>query len=365
MNSHIIATEGYQAPIVRTGYEYAISKRNTPMFAFAAEDSGKVVSLNNRGIIVEYTNGKKIGLELGRIYGRAEGSYYPHMLVTNFKVSDTFSKDDILVYNSNFYEQDIYDPKAIILKTVKYCKVAVLEANNTFEDSSAISKSFSKEMIAKTTKVKSIVIKFNQNVHNVVQIGSKVHANDKLLIIEDEISSSYNFDKKALEILQDLAQQSPTAEYNGIVENIEVFYHGELDDMTSSLRELVLFSDKRLAYARKSSNKPIINGRVDDEYRVDGVALSLDTLEIKIYMTVDNPMGVGDKGIVANQMKSVVAEVMDYDVKTENGDNIDVIFGFRSIYARIVLSPILTGTTATLMKVIGKKAVALFKGVSK
>lgn len=361
MNSHVIATVGYEAPIVRTGYEYVLAKRNTPMFAYAAEGNGKIVGLTNKGIIVEYEDGKKVGVELGRVYGRAEGSYYPHMIITNLQLGEAVVKDQIVAYNSNFYEQDIYDPNSIIMKSVVYGKVALIESNNTFEDSSAISKGFSSKLVAKTTKVKSIVVRFAQNIHNVAPVGSKIRANDKLMVIEDEITSGYGFDKKALEILQGLAQQAPSAEYNGIIENIEVYYHGELDDMSSSLRELAVASDKKITFARKSSNKTIITGAVNDEYRVDGTPLALDTAEIKVYITVDNSMSVGDKNIIANQMKSVIGEVMDYTVRTENGDTVDGIFGFRSIYARIVLSPILIGTTATLMRVIAKKAVALFR----
>ncbi len=365
MNSHVIATEGYEAPIVRTGYEYITSKRNSNLFAFRATQDGKVVSVNSKGIIVEYTNGEKVGVELGVIYGRAEGSYYPHHVITHKKVNDVFKKDDVLAYNTKFYEQDIYSPGSIILKTVKYAKVALMENNNTFEDSSAISKNFSKTLTAKTTKVKSVMVNFKQNIHNLVKVGDKIKANDKLMIVEDEISSGYNFDKKALEILQNLAQQTPTAEYSGTVENIEIYYNGDLEDMSASLREAALLSDNKLAYAKKSSNQPVIFGRVTDEYRVDGVPLMLDTLEIKIYITVDNPMGLGDKGIFANQMKSVVGEVMNYDVKTEAGEPVDAIFGFKSIYNRIVLSPILIGTSATLMNVIAKKAVQLYRSSKK
>lgn len=59
-------------------------------------------------------------------------------------------------------------------------------------------------------------------------------------------------------------------------------------------------------------------------------------------------------------MKSVFGEVMDYEIKTENGQAIDAIFGCKSITNRIVLSPFIIGTTNTLLKVIGKKAVEIY-----
>lgn len=49
-------------------------------------------------------------------------------------------------------------------------------------------------------------------------------------------------------------------------------------------------------------------------------------------------------------------------MRTEDGEKIDALFGYRAIAARIVLSPDIIGTTTTLLKVIGSKAVKLYKG---
>lgn len=69
----------------------------------------------------------------------------------------------------------------------------------------------------------------------------------------------------------------------------------------------------------------------------------------------------GTKGVFANQMKSVFGEVLDYEVKTETGEEIDAIFGFRSIAARVVESPVIMGTTITLLKVIAGQAVKIYR----
>ncbi len=52
---------------------------------------------------------------------------------------------------------------------------------------------------------------------------------------------------------------------------------------------------------------------------------------------------------------------MEHPVIAEDGSEIDAIFGEKSIQARIVGSPHLIGTTNTLLRVIAKKAVALYK----
>lgn len=52
---------------------------------------------------------------------------------------------------------------------------------------------------------------------------------------------------------------------------------------------------------------------------------------------------------------------MNYDMHTESGEIVDAVFGYRSIAARVVMSPILMGTTISLLRVIARKAVEMYK----
>jgi hypothetical protein len=333
------------------------------MFAVTAQKTGKIISKNEHGIIIEYADGEKKGITLGRVYGKAEGSTYPHDIVTPLDVNDKFVKGDILAYNTGFFEPDFLEPKRVVMKSSMSVKVALYESNQTIEDSSTISKNLSEKLKAKTTKVKSLTVNFKQNIINAVKPGQKVNPKDLLMIIEDEITSSTDiFDEKSLSVLKKLSNQAPKASYLGTVDKIEVFYHGDKADMTSSLKALADKSDKLLADIAKASNKPVVTGEVTDDYRVSGVPLTLDKAEIKVYITIETTAGVGDKGVFANQLKSVFGEVMDYTMTSERGENIDAVFSYRGICKRIVLSPNLMGTTTTLLKLVAKKAVELYKG---
>lgn len=64
--------------MLRTGYEYVIGNRTSEMFAYLAKQDGKVISVNPHGVIVEYVDGSKKGINIGRQYGKSEGSIYPH-----------------------------------------------------------------------------------------------------------------------------------------------------------------------------------------------------------------------------------------------------------------------------------------------
>jgi len=333
------------------------------MFAYTAKQSGKVISKNKFGVIVEYDDGTRKGVTLGRVFGKAEGSVYPHDIVSNLNVGDVIEKGTPIAYNTGFFEQDSLDPKNIVFKTSMTAKVALLESNQTHEDSSSISKSLSALLKSRTTKVKSVIVNFNENIINIVKPGQKVHTKDILMTIEDEITSTNSsFDEESLAVLKKLSNQSPKCGYEGTIDKIEVLYHGDKEDMSASLLAIVEQSDSYRNNIAKATGLPTCSGAVNDEYSVKRKPLTVDKAEIKIYITVENLSGTGDKVIFANQMKSVIGEVMDYDTHTESGEKIDAIFGYRSIAARIVLSPLMIGTTTTLLKIIGKQAVKLYRG---
>ena len=67
------------------------------------------------------------------------------------------------------------------------------------------------------------------------------------------------------------------------------------------------------------------------------------------------------KIVFGSQLKSVVGETMDYSITSETGEVVDAVFSNRSLSARIVNSPYILGTTATLLAVIAKKAVELYR----
>lgn len=361
--SHTIACVGYRQPAVRTGYEQVLAHRSGDMFAVTAKEPGKVISVNEQGIIVEYESGDRKGVHLGRQYGKAEGTTYPHDITTMLKAGDTFVPGDCIAYNTGFFEPDFMNPKQVVWRSSMNVKTVLCEATQTYDDSSAISRKVSQAMTTQVTKMRSFVVDFKQGVKNVRKPGSEVQPTDVLLIIEDEITTDTGlFDEQTIATLQKLSNKAPRAKVRGIIDRMEVFYHGNKEDMSASLRNLANFTDKEMAERAKAVGKPVYTGKVNDEYRVAGTPLAVDSAEIKIYLTISDGAGVGDKGVFGNQMKSVFTEVMDYPIKTESGDPVDAIFGWKSISNRQVHSPVILGTTNTILKLIGRKAIELYRG---
>jgi hypothetical protein len=362
-NSHTVACEGYHQMPIRTGYEQVIAQRTTgDMFAAAAPQDGRVVSVSPTGIIVEFADGSKQGYEIGRRFGKAAGMVIPHEVVANVKLGESFKQGRVLVYNNGFFEPDVLNPDNVIYRAGMLVKTVLMDIPETHEDSSAISGHITDAMRTKITKAVDIVVDFDQAVRNLVQLDQQVNSEDILCVIEDAVSAQANLlDETSYDTLRNLSNQAPTAKVKGVIERIEVYYHGDKEDMSKSLAAIASASDKAMAARLKSVGKVVMTGSVDEAFRVEGEPLQYDTMCIRIYITSTIEMGEGDKGVFASQMKSVVGEKMIAEYRTQSGERIGACFGLASIDNRIVDSPYLIGYYSVISELIGNEAVAAYE----
>ena len=287
--------KGYHPPYVRTGFESVIAERMNALFAYCAKEDGKVIKVSPKGVIVEYKSGKKSGVETGRLFGRAEGSIFPFDIEACVKEGQTFKKGAPIVYNTSYFQFDPWSPGQLVLKNSLTARTMLCETKQTHEDASSISKSLSEKLGTRVTYTRGFVVNFEQNIHHLVSVGQKVSPNDILMSVEDEITSSLGaFSDNAIETLKGLSKQSPRSNYHGSIDRIEVFYHGDKEQMSSSLRKLTEASDSFIQEQAKSTNKPKFTGQVTDDYRVEGTPLALNRAEIKFYITIEMNMGVAD-----------------------------------------------------------------------
>lgn len=350
-----------KVPYIRTGYECLIAIKSNNKFVVSAEYDGTVLDVTKNKMTIEYDiNGKKVKKEYPiKNWTTKEESdmCYTHIMVPNFKKGDKIKKDDSLIYDKLFFEPDVFDKTRVIYKQGTYVNVALMEDSQTWEDSASISSAMCNYLGTKTTKVRSIIVENTDAIRNMVKIGDTVAPNTILLsILDDVISSSDTIDEETLAILQELNNRLPKAKVKGRVNNIIVYYNCELNDMSKSLKELAIESDKKLL-----ANQGF-TGRVNSSYSIKGKPLMEGSIEIKIYIEVDEPMGIADKAILANQLKFTVGEVFYNKMECEDGTNVDVVFSTKSINARIVTSPILMGTTGMVLDKLKDNAVEMYFG---
>jgi hypothetical protein len=358
-----IFADGYEVTPVRTGYESIVAQRTSSIFAVSAEHDGKVISVDKHGIQVEYANGEREGFQLGLVHGSAAGVNYPHTLTTDLKAGTSFKAGDTLTYNDKYFTPDRYNPNQVLWKAGCMARVAFCDNMDTLEDGSVISEALAKRLNTQTTEIKNITIRFDQSVSDLVKVGQHVDLNSILCIIEDpELAGNTLFDEAAIETLRKLSAYTPRAKMVGTVSKIECYYHGDLDEMSDNLRAIAVQSDKERAARAKALNETAYTGEVDESFRVKGQALENDHLVLRIYIDHDVPCGKGDKGVLANQMKTVFSRVMEGRNESADGVPLDVLFGNTSVEERMVLSPKLIATTSILLQVLSKHIVALRRG---
>jgi len=184
---------------------------------------------------------------------------------------------------------------------------------------------------------------------NLINIGDKVKPNSPLfsmmdgsLVVDDKV------DDRTMKILQDLKMSTPKAKYEGKIVNYKIYYNFDPKEASKSVQKAIKESDERLI---ERDGYP---GRVDATYSVNGKKLLEDTFELKIYINVNEGMGLGDKAVLGNQLKFTVGEVYDYDIVTDDNRDVELVFSYLSVAARIVNSPELIGTTSTLLEKVTK-----------
>ena len=356
-----VAAKGYRPPVIRTGMERVVAHRTGDLFAQTADQSGKVISVNDTVVEVQFKDGTTKAIEIGRRFGTGAGLVFPHTVVTPLKAGQSFKAGEVLSYNTDYFDPDPMEPGQLLLKTTAMAKTVLWESPDTLEDSSAISSDLAKRMESTTTKLREIVVDFDTLIRNPQKVGGEVDYDDVLCLLEEPTSAAAgDLSEGAIDTLKKIASKAPKAKFAGKVERIEVLYNGELSDMSESLATLARASDKRIRAVAKAKKQNVSSGRVGNSMRVGGNELSSNTAVLKFYITGPEVTTPGSKLVFGHQLKSVIRDVIDEPILTEDGDKVDAIFGYVSIDNRIVNSPALIGTAALLMDEITKRAVAMY-----
>ena len=341
---------GYKQPALRTGYEYLMPYKVGKLYCATAPEAGSVVSRTDTKLTVKFASGETKSFPLGQTFGRMEGSLYKHEQLSDLQTGSKFTPGAYLTYNSGFFEKDWLDPSRLVMKFNKLATVAFTMSEEVYEDSSAISRSLSEEMQSTYIKERVFVMEFGRHLLQLQPDGQELEPQDVLFTLVDTAGEHANLSDTSIQMLQHISGLAPKAKVRGKIYGYEVKYNGDLSDMSPSLRKLCTRLDKQVAEASEGTNHPVKNNRVSAEYRSGGKNLAPGTLELKVFIETGTVLAVGDKGVFASQMKSVVSSVLSAKITTESGSPVDALFSYRSMMNRIVGSPVLMGTTNRLLR---------------
>lgn len=364
-NSRTTNSIGCTPMPVRTGYERVLAYRQDDMYATVARQSGKVVAKTNKVIVVEYADGSKQEIEIGLRYGEWSGKTMPHTLVTDLKMGEEFTEGTPIAWGENFFSKDKLTG-GLLYKPGVLARVILIDDEDTWEDSSAITANFARKLTTQRVDKRDIVVESNQEIRNLLTIGTEVNMESILCTIFNPSEGNKDlFSQDSLDSLKDFTSNSPHAKANGVITEIEVYYTGQIEDMSDTLQDIVEAGNARLYKLNKALKKPALDGRVDVGTRFSGTVMNTDTVLIRVRILTSEDMDMGSKLVFCHQMKSVVGRKIVDRLETENGEPIDAKFSNTSFSNRIVDSGNLVGTTSLLCVAATKAFIDAYRGRSK
>lgn len=182
-------------------------------------------------------------------------------------------------------------------------------------------------------------------------------------MIENYVGDDESFyDAKTRDTLREYAKMAPPAKTVGVIASIEVRYNGDLELMSESLRKLTTASDKARKKKAESLGKPYHPGTINRFERIEGYHVEEQNAVIIVHIINTQGMTVGDKLVVANQLKSTVGEMLFGENTTEQGTKLDGIFGAISVLNRIVTSVFKIGPVNTYLRGLGEETFKRWTG---
>jgi len=360
--SSMVSARGATLTPVRTGYEQVIADRTGDNFAYLADREGTVTKVTRDNITVEYEDGEKVTLPLGIRHGKAAGAVLPHEIVTDLKVGDRVDEGYAVTWNAHYFQRDRLNPNGVSMKGGVIAKVAFMENGDTLEDGCAISPALYKSLSTPISKMKTVLVRFDQALSEVVEVGGEVDLDTPLCIIEEAELAAISQGDDALLGLSKLANQTPKAGFVGKVSRREVIYYGNPDDMHPSLAELVKADTaQRKREAKYKGALPATTGEISESTFIGGQKVTPNTLAITFYMDHDITAAVGDKAVFDNALKTIIGRVMEGRNETASGEPLDAIFGYQSVANRILYSCIIVGATNKALRGLNAQVVKAYR----
>ncbi|UVD32194.1 putative RNA polymerase beta subunit [Vibrio phage phiKT1028] len=328
----------YTPNITRTPYDMVVAHRTSELYSKPAKQDGKVIEVSKEGIKVEYADGSVDAYPLGIKLGDVAGEVHRHNRITDLVVGDTFKEGEILGWDEVYFQRDLANPRQVVWKCGVMTRIALVENQFTFEDSIEVSKEF-----AEATKTSYILgnkfyCGFDQGLKMHVDIGSEVDYETILCDIEDASLVGVEEDESDfMSGLDRLGTKQIRSNHHGKVISIDVRYNGELEDMSAPVRKFVEKHNRLRKRQSAITGDGIVDGNVAG---TRGMRESLEPGQVSIEVFVEDftETTTVDKFVIGNQMKGTVGNIAPRQYYTKDGRKVDVLFSFKSLFNRMVLS---------------------------
>jgi hypothetical protein len=324
--SHILPTIDSQPVLISNGVDEIVPACLSDEFSVLAAEDGKVLTIEDGYMIVEYKSGAKQAVSVSdRIsFNSGSGFYVNNKLVANFEAGESFVKDDVLAYHERFFTKDI--DGTVRMNVGPLAKVAFAALYSTYEDAGIITEKMSNRLRSSISMMEMVKLDVTDDIDKLVQVGDEVEVGDPLVVmgLGDTGDKSVDNFLKAFQTkddpssMIDSAKRVIKASNAGVVKKVVMYTTRPLEQMSPSLAEIFrnhFEENKRKRKILDKYDKSDSVYKLGTLYDLPTEPLSGNTIKgirsdivIEIYIEHDDISSVGDKLVVYGAAKQVTCE---------------------------------------------------------
>ena len=315
--------------------------------------------------------GERDVIDFGNKYTPVSGSHLEQPIKITVQEGDRIQRGDILAYNAGFFQLDPVG-RSVSWKHGVMATVAMVDTAITYEDSCAISQGLGERLTMSPAHVRTLTIKNDTVLHEIVSVGDQVETTDLLATLEDGDldATSISDDPETVAFLAELNRKAPRAKYAGDIVEIKMYYGTDRENLHLSLQNLAKRLDALLERRAQNAKGTIREKEIPWPQKIpagtkyQGIDFDETTVIIEITIRDSLACGTGDKIVLGAQAKSVIGEVFDRDISTKSGLPVDMLFSTSSISNRIILSPLIMGIGERCLETLEQHAIDIYFGES-
>ena len=350
--------------LITSGADEALAYLTTNKFATKSDYSGKVLSVDNDKIIIEYDNGKKDYVDLkGGIEKNSDGGYYvplSRVAAKNIKPGYKFKQGEVLAYDPESFSNTLGESDHIAYNVGTIAKVAILNSDEGFEDSGICTNKLSNYLTTQIVYKFEHVVEKDATIHFIVKKGTYVNVGDPLLIwqdpyTDDDINVALRVMSKG--DVSTLGRRVVESETTGTIVDIKIFRTCELDEMSESVRSIVKAYENPINKLKKELDSYGINTKsLPATYALPPTGKlkkAEKAIYVEIYVQHPDIPGVGDKVtyFAANKatLRAVIEKGKEPYTDFRPDEEVSAMLSVSSINKRMVTSILTNGALNKLM----------------
>lgn len=371
-SKHSMRVKNSSPLLITNGADEALPYMVSDMFAFKAKDKGTVVEITDQYMKIEYDNGTNDFVDLReQVKKNSDGGVYETLkLDTDLKPGAKVKPGDILAYDKLSFSNKIGSKQNLAADIGTFCKMAILNTDEGYEDSAIISEWLSDAMSSEVVIKKEVFLPKNTNVYNMVSKGQPIQEGDPLLIFQR------SFDEEDFNVLlrnitvdgdevTDLGRIPIKSKVTGVVQDIKIYRTAELNELSPSLKRVVTNYEKEIKALKKASEGYVENSNAmfDPDYKLEATGKmknANDQVLIEFYLKYNDKMSVGDKLVYYSALKGVTKDIFPegeepYSEFRGPDEKVDTLLSVGSVNGRMVGSIIATGCINKILIELDRK----------